>query len=165
MAPADQTSNQGDTVALQCTAMGGPDNTFRWLDSSNSPVSTSAMLILTNVMATDGGVYTCEVNNTAGTSSDITSVSISPYFTSQPQAMGGNNGTMVTLTCEAEAFPAPTYQWSRVDGGTIRTEVMGQDSTVLVFDPLLFGDEGDYFCTAISNGDEAQSENVTVTGS
>ncbi len=122
------------------------------------------MLTLTNVMAADGGMYTCMITNAGGNDSATTSVFISPYFISQPQDVGGDNGTMVTLTCAAEAFPAPMYQLSWVDGGTIRMEVMGQDSTVLTFDPLLFGDEGDYICTAMSNGNQAQSQNATLTG-
>ncbi len=162
---ADMSYSQGDDVTLQCTAMGGPDNTFQWLQNGMVLMSeNSEMLTVMNVTAANGGAYTCEVANAAGTSNTTASVFISPYFTSQPQAIGADNGTMVTLTCVAEAFPAPEYQWSRVDGEDIRMEVTDQDSTMLVFDPLLFGDEGNYFCTALSNGDEAQSENVTLTG-
>ncbi len=122
------------------------------------------MLTLTNVMAADGGMYTCMITNAGGSDSATTSVFISPYFTSQPQAMGGANGTMVTLTCEAEAFPAPTYEWSRMDGGTIGTEVVGQNSAMLMFDPLMFGDEGEYLCNATSMGMTIQSQPVTLTG-
>ncbi len=145
--------------------MGGPANTAQWLNSSNSPVSTSTLLTLTNVTAADGGMYACAVYNAAGTSNATTSVFIAPYFTSQPQDLGGASGTMVTLTCEAEAFPGPTsYQWSRVDGRAIRTQVRGQNSTMLIFDPLVFGDEGDYFCTATSMGMTTQSQSATISG-
>ncbi len=165
MVPVDETYNQGDDVILECNAaMGGPGNTFQWFDSLNSILTNSSMLTLTNVMAADGGMYTCMITNAGGSDSDTTSVFIAPYFTSQPQAMGGDNGTMVTLTCEAEAFPAPTYQWSRGDGRMIRTEVMGQDSAMLTFDSLSFGDEGDYICNATSMGMTIQSQPVTLSG-
>ncbi len=163
--PPSMTYSQGANVTLTCTAMGGPDNTFQWLQNDMVIQSeTTPTLTLTNVVATNGGAYTCMVTNTAGTSNATTSVFISPYFASQPQAMGGANGTMVTLTCEAEAFPAPTYEWSRMDGGTIRTEVTGQNSAMLMFDPLMFGDEGEYLCDAMSMGMTVQSQPVTLTG-
>ena len=116
-----------------------------------------------NVSASDGGMYTCEVTNDGGTDTATTSVLISPYFTSQPQAVGGANGTMATLTCEAEAFPNPTYQWFRTNG-TIGATVTGQASSSLVFSSLQFGDEGDYFCNATSNGLTIQSDSATLSG-
>ena len=165
MVPVDQTSSQGSDVILECTApQGGPSNTFQWLNSSGSVVSTTSTLTLTNVMAADGGTYTCMVTNDGGTNSATTSVLISPYFTSQPQAVGGDSGTMVTLTCEAEAFPSPVYQWSRTDGGTIGTTATGQASSTLVFSPLQFGDEGDYLCNATSSGVTIQSAPATLSG-
>ena len=144
--------------------MGGPGNTFRWLNSANSPLSTNSTLTLVNVLASDGGTYTCEVTNDGGTDTATTSIFISPYFTSQPQAVGGANGAMVTLTCVAEAFPSPTYQWSRVDGGAISTAATGQNSSMLVFNPLAFGDEGEYVCNATSMGVTTQSQPATLSG-
>ena len=164
MVTADTTYSQGANVTLVCTAMGGPDNSFQWFFRGSSlSGQTSSNLTLLSVSATDGGAYTCVVSNLAGDNNATTTVFISPYFTSQPQAVGGANGSMVTLTCEAEAFPAPTYQWSRVDGGTIRPDVTGQDSTMLMFNPLMFGDEGDYICTATSDGNPIQAQTATLT--
>ncbi len=163
MVTADQTYTLGDNVTLECASMGGPDNTFQWLLNEAERASESS-LILQSVRAVDGGVYTCVVSNAAGTSNATTSIFISPYFTSQPQAMGGANDTVVTLTCEAEAFPAPTYQWSQADGGMIRTGVMGQTTALLMFDPLLFRDEGDYVCNATSMGVTIQSQPATLSG-
>ena len=163
--PADMTYSQGADVTLSCTAMGGPSNRFQWfLNDMSLPSENSLSLTLLNVSVADGGAYTCMVTNAAGADNATTFVFISPYFTSHPQGMGGANGTMVTLTCGAEAFPAPTYQWGRVDGGTIRPEVTGQDSAMLIFNPLTFGDEGDYICTAMSNGNQVQSQTATLTG-
>ena len=63
------TVENGDTLILTCTASGGPDNTFRWSkDGGDIAESTNGILNIT-VAATDGGVYECVVNNTAGYSS------------------------------------------------------------------------------------------------
>ena len=162
--PDDAIYSRGDDVTLICTAMGGPDNVFQWMDSSNAVVESSSTLTLANVTATDGGEYTCMVSNAGGVSSASTSVFISPYFIVEPQDVGGASGTMVTLTCMAEAFPAPTYQWSRVGMATISSTATGESSETLVFNSLAVGDEGDYICNATSNGISVQSQPATLSG-
>ena len=165
MVPADRTYNRGENVVLECRAMGGPNNRFLWLLNGTILQSeTSSALRLLNVRAANGGTYTCMVSNSAGTSRATTSIYISPYFASQPQDVGGANGTVATLFCDVEAFPNPTYQWSLARGGTIREAVMGQNTARLTFNPLMFGDEGDYICTAVSNGIQIQSQSLTLTG-
>jgi len=67
------------------------------------------------------------------------------------------------LACEAEAFPEPQYQWMRV-GGMFSENVAGVDSSLLVFNPVIFGDEGDYYCSATSNRVTVTSDNATLTG-
>ena len=156
------TYSQGDNVALTCTAMGGPGNSFQWFFNEASLSSAmSSSLALMNVSAADGGVYTCMVTNSAGVNNATTYVFIAPYFTTQPQDMGGASGDVVNLMCEAEAFPLPTYQWSRVDGGMLFQQT---DTNVLTFNPLNYGDAGNFFCTATSNGNSTQSEVATLSG-
>ena len=145
--------------------MGGPDNTFQWFNSSNNPLATSSLLVLFNVAATDGGEYRCEVSNSAGSSSATITIFISPYFIIQPQNTTGRNGSTVILTCVAEAFPSPTFQWRRADGKTIRNTVTGQNSEMLMFPSLEFGDEGCYYCTVASMGVVISSEVATLSGS
>ena len=161
--PASTTYSQGENVTLNCDVMGGPNNIIQWQFRGVAlPGETSSMLTRQNVTAADGGAYTCMASNTAGMDIAVGLVFIAPYFITQPQDVGAMDGAMVTLTCEAEGFPPPTYQWSGMNA--IRAGVLGQTSTMLTFNPLEFGDEGDYFCTAMStNGDPARSENATLT--
>ena len=64
------TVENGDTLILTCTASGGPDNMFYWFkDDDLISQSTDGILNIGNVTATDGGLYECVVNNTAGDSS------------------------------------------------------------------------------------------------
>ena len=165
MVPAAQTLNRGDSVTLQCTSMGGPGNTFRWfLNNFLLLGETSPTLIRQNVTVADGGMYNCIVSNTAGNNGASTSIFIFPYFTSQPQGVGGSNRGMAAISCVAEAFPTPTYQWSRVDGATIGSTVMGQTTSTLVFSSIQFRDEGEYVCNATSNGVTIQSQSATLSG-
>ena len=68
------TVENGDALILTCAASGGPDNMFYWFkDDEFLDQSTDSILNIGSVTATDGGMYKCVVNNTAGNSSaDIT---------------------------------------------------------------------------------------------
>ena len=53
-----------------CNAQGGPGNTFTWTRGlDNATVGTTPTLNVIVEGAEDGGVYTCEVSNSAGTDS------------------------------------------------------------------------------------------------
>ena len=56
----------GDVVTLNCTASGGPDNTFSWYKDDVLLQHGNNILNITTVSAADGGLYECVVNNTAG---------------------------------------------------------------------------------------------------
>ena len=144
--------------------MGGPGNTYQWqFMGSDIDGETSTELTVANVNASDGGGYTCVVSNSAGSSTATTSVFIFPYFTSQPQNIELNNGSMTTLSCEAEAFPTPEYQWMRSNGQRISDDVTGRTTSELNFVQVLFGDEGEYYCNISSRGLHFQSETATLT--
>ena len=162
--PNDTTYNRGDSVTLLCSVMGGPANTYQWLvNGTNITGETSESYTFNIVSASDGGFYGCTVTNAAASGSATTSVLVAPYFTSQPGDEEGSNGDTVVLMCEAEAFPSPQYQWGRVDSEVIRSELV-TNSSVLMFAPLLFGDEGQYYCNASSTGVTIQSDATTLTG-
>ena len=151
--------------------MGGPGNDFGWLFNkkqlgrSSIIVNDSAStLTLSNVTASIGGEYSCVVTNRAGNDTASTFVFVSPYFVAQPVNTEGSNGSAINLTCQADAFPEPEYQWRRVDGKEISDKLIGVNSMSLMFDLLLFGDEGEYYCTATSRNISIGSNTATITG-
>jgi len=161
----DQTYNQGDSVTLNCSALGGPDLFFRWqVNSSYLESENSSTLLLSNVNASTGGTYTCVVFG-VGSNSDSRSVSvfISPYFLMEPVNDTVSNGSSIELSCSAEAFPSPIVQWVKVDE-TIRESLTISSTGSLQFDPLLFGDEGRYFCNISSGSSSLLSVVATVFG-
>ena len=120
-------------------------------------------LTLTDVNASTGGMYTCVVTNAAGNDSDSTFLFIAPYFITEPVDEDVSNGSSVTLHCTAEAFPSPSYQWARTNIEPIREELQ-TSLNVLSFNPVLFGDEGNYYCNASSRGEVVRSQDATLTG-
>ena len=137
---------------------------YQWqFNGSDITGEISSMLILPSVQASNGGMYTCVVTNTAGSDEDSTFLYISPYFVTQPMDVLTTNGSSITLLCEAEAFPSPAIQWRRADREPIRN---GIDTHVpmLVIDHVIFGDEGNYYCTASSQNVTIHSHDATVIG-
>ena len=118
--PGSLTYQRGEDVVLNCSVIGGPDTSYQWqFEDINIDGENSSMLTLPSVNASNGGEYTCVVTNSAGNDSARVFVFILPYFVMEPQNENGLNGSMVTLPCEAETFPAPDIQWIKV-GDTIR---------------------------------------------
>ena len=135
----------GDNVTFTCSALGGPDNMFQWLEDGQDLLSESqSTLTLTTVNAMDGGVYTCVVNNTAGSDRSNITLYIQPYIVMEPETeirtiVGGS----VTFNCEAMSFPTPNYLWEKLDDPSF----VSLDQ-VLSFDNVTFGQEGSYRCVA-----------------
>ena len=157
--------NNQDNVTFTCSARGGPDNVFQWLkNGADLTGENQTTLQLTDIDATDGGVYTCVVSNAAGNDSTNTTLYIRPYFTTQLMSISTEDGQNEMLTCEAEGFPEPTIQWFRSNGLDFGMNVTGMSINTLMFTPVQLGDEGDYYCTATSNGENRNSSTITLTG-
>ena len=162
--PLNMVFDRGDNVTLNCSAQGGPGNTYQWQRSGTDlDNETMQTLTITQISATDGGEYTCVVSNAAGSGSASTLLNVSPEIVIDPTDVSARNGTVHTLVCEAEAFPEPQYQWMRVSG-TFGENVAGVDNNVLVFTPVRFGDAGEYYCIATSNGHSVESNTSTLIG-
>ena len=68
-------ANSSGDATFNCSAMGGPGNTFSWTEiRDNRVVVNGSELTLENIMASDGGQYQCMVENTAG--SDTVNVTL-----------------------------------------------------------------------------------------
>ena len=165
VSPLNMVFERGNDATFNCTAEGGPGNTYQWQQNgTNLDNETMQTLAITQISVNDGDQYTCIVSNAAGNDSASTSLFVYPEITIDPvHIMDAINGTVRMLACDADAFPEPQYQWVRV-GGDFGDNINGINSDMLVFAPVLFGDEGEYFCTATANGHTVQSNSSTLTG-
>ena len=66
------------------------------------------------------------------------------------------NGQMVTFTCNAMAFPAPSYSWSTPNPNNFSTNIISFTAT--------YSDFGNYTCMATSNGVIVESQPALLTG-
>ena len=149
-----------DIVMLMCSSSGGPNNTYEWVkDGTVLDGETSDTLILIIANASFGGDYTCTVSNAAGNDSASTTLYVAPYIvTPLEEQTLTTSGSNVNITCNADGFPSPTVIW--VD--MVIAEV--ENTSLLEFSPVMFGDEGRYRCVATAeiNGMSFNATDETV---
>ena len=165
--PVGEVYQEGDNVTFTCTSLGGPDNSVQWLKDGENFTdviddSFNTLLLMMITVVDDGGVYTCVASNAAGSGSANVSLLISPVFIEDPMDEEIVNGTSVTFSCTALAFPDPTYMWYRM-GNELPQSATGENTSMLTLSPAVFGDQGVYHCNATSSGVSVQSEPATLT--
>ena len=176
----DRTVDNGGSIMFTCNASGGPNNMFVWVRTDNitdvdtqlsaensiTPIDVNSflgnisnailvndsVLSLNNITgAMDGGSYTCLVINEAGVGRQETILYVRPMITQQPMDTIANNGTMVTLTCIADSFTAPEYQWEFMNRTTEQFETIeGETSTELSFSMIAYEEYGMYQCVVFA---------------
>lgn len=78
-------SNDSGNATFTCMALGGPGNTFSWLKVRDmTTVINNSELMLVDIMASDGGVYQCTVENLAGNENDTVTLNGNLYITIKP---------------------------------------------------------------------------------
>ena len=187
--------DNGSNVTFTCSARGGPNNTFLWfrtadiddaLASSNlltqSPLPVNQLIMelsnitlakgtvftITSVNATEnGGSYECYVFNEAGYENNSTTLYVRPVITEQPIDQFVDVEETVTLSCRADSFPAPEYQWEIMNRATRMFEPIenATDSTFTI-SSISYNDYGNYRCvaTAIGIAENATSLPALITG-
>ncbi len=163
------TENVGVDIVITCTATGlGNLMIQRTSTAFSNPVTTVDQGInsitgaqgFVGLRVSDGGTYTCEVSNEAGSVTASATLNIRPVFTMTPTNIWTNNGSSEMLICEADGFPFPQLQWTKLNAAGMYEDIPGETAQKLEFDPIVFGDEGVYRCVA----GEAFSSSSTVTG-
>ena len=126
-------------------------------------VSNESRLVLESIVGDDGGEYTCIAINEAGFDNDTVTLYIFPNITRQPVNQYVQPGDTVTLYCEADSFPPPTYQWERENESGNFVAISGESNTNLTIDNIQHGAFGDYRCVATTAIiDETATSNTAV---
>ena len=167
ISPVGVVYQEGDNVTFICTSLGGPNNTIEWLKDGEifreAVNQSSSMLKLVDIsVMEDGAIYTCVASNAAGSGADSVSLNISPVFEMDPMDVETSNGSEVSFTCTALAFPEPTYTWSRVDS-ELPDSAVGANTPTLTLSPAVLGDQGVYYCNATSSEVSVMSDTGILT--
>ena len=187
--------DNGSSITFTCSARGGPNNTFLWfrtvdinnvlassnlltqsplpinqliMELSNITLATGTMFTITSVNATEnGGSYDCYVFNEAGYENNSTTLYVRPVITEQPNDLFVDVGETVTLSCRADSFPAPKYQWEMMNRTTRMFEfIKNATDSIFAISSISYNDYGNYRCVATANGiaENATSLPALITG-
>ena len=165
--PVGQVARVEETVNFTCSSLGGPEVTYQWSkDGLVLEGENSTLVVISNVSTSSGGSYTCNASNPAGYDTASGALYVHPFFTLQPADALSRSDVNLTLTCEAEGFPSPAVRWEDSEGMSVSS------SALLELAPVIFGDEGVYYCvaeTTVTVGSDsitltALSMNATLTG-
>ncbi|KAM3602154.1 uncharacterized protein V6R79_025158 [Siganus canaliculatus] len=178
--PRNQVAAVGRMVTFQCEATGNPQPAIFWqkegseslLFSYQPPqpfsrlsVSQMGSLTITDVQRSDGGFYSCQALNIAGSVITKALLEVTDSGSEHPPPVirqGPLNQTVpvdstVVLSCQAAGTPPPAVQWKR-DGVVVspvdsRMSITDTGSLQIRYTKL--GDTGLYTCVASSPNGEA----------
>ncbi|XP_017552766.1 roundabout homolog 1-like isoform X3 [Pygocentrus nattereri] len=178
--PRNQVVGVGRTVTFQCEATGNPQPAIFWQregsqnllfsyqppqPSSRFSVSQTGDLTIMDVQRSDGGLYSCQALNIAGSVITKALLEVTDVVSDRPPPVirqGPENQTVavdgtVVLNCIATGTPMPTLLW-RKDGMLVSTHdsrISQLDSGALQIRYTKLGDTGVYTCVATSPSGEA----------
>uniref|UniRef100_A0A915HN40 Roundabout n=1 Tax=Romanomermis culicivorax TaxID=13658 RepID=A0A915HN40_ROMCU len=178
--PQDTTVEVGGDVDFGCRISGDPPPVVTWRkkDGRMPPVRaqvTGSDLRIDRIIPSDEGEYICTGRNPAGSveASARLTVHSPPSFTVKPTDQVTEEGSQVTLKCEAIGNPTPAKFWSK-DGqqdlmfpghwsSNNRLEVTIEGN--LKINNVQISDEGQYVCSALNAaGSNSAKASLKVTG-
>ena len=156
---------EGDTLYLNCTHGGGPDNEYQWLINGVEVDNVTGPYLTTTLANENKGLYTCNVTNPAGTDSASIFITTKPVIQVSPEDTYSSIGEEVKFSCRASGFPTPNYIWTKTNGklpdnSSISTNGDGL-STLTIF-PVMLEDYGEYNC--IANNSKSVQVSAHLTG-
>uniref|UniRef100_A0AAQ6A745 Roundabout, axon guidance receptor, homolog 1 (Drosophila) n=1 Tax=Amphiprion ocellaris TaxID=80972 RepID=A0AAQ6A745_AMPOC len=178
--PRNQVVAVGRTVTFQCEATGNPQPAIFWqregseslLFSYQPPqpfsrlsVSQMGSLTITDVQRTDGGFYSCQALNIAGSVITKALLEVTDSGSDHPPPVirqGPINQTVpvdstVVLGCQTSGTPPPTVHWKK-DGvvvSPVDSRMSLTETGSLKIHYAKLGDTGSYTCVASSPNGEA----------
>ncbi|VVC39592.1 Fibronectin type III,Immunoglobulin subtype,Immunoglobulin-like domain,Immunoglobulin-like [Cinara cedri] len=159
--------NLGDSIILNCQAVGTPAPEIVWFKDATDVQPTATVgifndgteLRISNIRAGDIGDYTCIARNGEGQISHTARVLVAggAVIMTPPINQTKLEGEKVEFTCGAKAMPGNvTVRWSR-DGvfvksiSSLETRVTIKKDGSMVINPVSADDSGQYLCE-VSNG-------------
>ncbi|XP_019859986.1 PREDICTED: hemicentin-1-like, partial [Amphimedon queenslandica] len=179
--PSFLIAEYGSSPSFNCTAEGGPNNTFYWyynisgtvcnedctgtdesfndfLSNINSSINltlvgTDPVLTLRNIDSSVGGTYHCVVINEAGFDFETASLYITPTIVTHPMSVNTSAGSsMIMLSCMADSFPDPEYRWEKSSTNEgPYTEIANSEGSTYALGTILHSTNGYYRCIAYTN--------------
>uniref|UniRef100_A0A3P8VWF5 Roundabout guidance receptor 1 n=1 Tax=Cynoglossus semilaevis TaxID=244447 RepID=A0A3P8VWF5_CYNSE len=188
--PRNQVATVGRTVTFQCEATGNPQPAIFWqregseslLFSYQPPqpytrlsVSQMGSLTITDVQHSDGGVYSCQALNIAGSVITKALLEVADFGSDHPPVIvqGPINQTvsadsLIVMRCKTTSPPSSKVHWKK-DGAPLSSgdpRLSVTDTGTLQIHHAKLGDTGFYSCVASGpNGEASWTAYLQVTDS
>ena len=152
----------GQSTAFFALVDGAPPLSYQWR-YNGAPIAneTNAILVLTNIQPSAGGLYSVRVTNIYGaavsTNATLTVIT-SPFITAQPLSVAEFVGSNLTLVVTADGAPPLQYQWRFGN-----TPIPNATNRTLLLTNVQVGDSGDYSVVIANQYGSVTSSNATVT--
>ncbi|KJH53367.1 fibronectin type III domain protein [Dictyocaulus viviparus] len=156
--PRVQTAKKGDDVILECLVISHISVEVRWLKNSRQVLIDGSRirrvgissLLLSNVVDSDSGLYTCRASNMHDSLDRTVVVHISsePQVTLRPENKVASEKTDVVFECMASGRPTPTISWFKNGEAIIASDYFVIEPTRLRILGLVKADQGVYQCFA-----------------
>jgi hypothetical protein len=147
--PSSQTISRGATAQFMVGATNSLPLGYQWrkdatniLDSGNIYGANTCLLVISNCLPADAGVYSVVVSNANGcsASSNATLTVVEPpALLQQPQSQSSLLGTTASFTVQADGTAPLGYQWLRYG-----TNLVGQTDATLTILDVQAADEAPY---------------------
>ena len=118
--------------------------------TSGIVVSKDHTLSIASVNITVTGFYSCIAFNDAGVGVDISTLYMTPLIIKHPQSSVAKIEDGLNLTCMAQSFPSPTYQWQKFNETTSQFVDISSNgnNSILKLNPVGSDGYGQYRCVA-----------------
>lgn len=185
--PQDNTSLfEGNMETLQALAVANSAINYRWyivtngitnalVDGANINGSSSNVMVLSNVVTNETGLYFCIASTAADTTNQTRAANIlvspqpvPPVFTSPAAPFNQTNiqGDTVTLSVAATGIPSPAYKWffvtNSVTNAVSGANITGSNTSTLVITSVSTNQSAGYFCTATNIAGKTNSPLITL---
>ena len=116
---------------------------------TNITLTTGVSFSLSSINSTqNGGRYSCVVINEAGVDANTSTLYVQPMITEQPKTVFAVANISVSLTCLADSYPHPQYNWQKLNKNDQFEYVMNASESTLSFSSVNYEDYGVYRCVA-----------------
>jgi len=151
LTPSQGLLREGETVQFKCHAHANPSPLeYSWfVDGQRANGFESDFFLIANISQSyHNAIVKCEVRNEIGKSEETETIQVryGPRIIAHPQTTSGDLGDTVTLHCNVDSNPPPTYTWTK--GLTRQAVGSSQNLTVIVSQRT----EGQYYCHSITDG-------------
>ncbi|NDE97822.1 MAG: hypothetical protein EB034_06030, partial [Verrucomicrobia bacterium] len=160
--PQVTTGITGGSVAFSVVASGDPTLLYQWA-FNGAPLAnaTNATLTLTNLQASQAGLYSVVVSNPFGTATSTNAaltVKVAPFVATQPQSLTVVQGSNATFSVTAGGDGPFAYQWFY--SGVL---VTGATNAALTLTGVVTNQAGNYYVTITSPYGSVASSNALLT--